>query len=166
MNISKVSCITINTDASFHPKHKVGGYAFYIICDRYKIMKSGAFKKEPKSPLEAEMMCIGNALHTVLYHKDHVESLYLIINTDCKYAIDHIKKQLSPLGKDIYKIWYKVIVKVRSRKNEFRYVKAHSGVDDKRSKVNEWCDSEAKKWMRLSVQNKININIKNGAKNI
>lgn len=28
-----VTCITINTDASFHPKYKVGGFAFYIVCD-------------------------------------------------------------------------------------------------------------------------------------
>lgn len=31
---------------------------------------------------------------------------------------------------------------------EFRHVKAHSGVDDKRSYVNEWCDKEAKRRLR------------------
>jgi ribonuclease HI len=163
---AKVSCITINTDASFHPRYKVGGYAFYIVCDLFKIKKSGKFKKELTGSMDAEMMSIGNALHTLLYQKGAPKSKYLIINTDCQYAITAIKKQSTPLGKEIYKIWNKVILKVGSTNNEIRHVKAHSGVDDKRSKVNEWCDTEAKKWMRESVQNKINNNEKeNSCKN-
>ena len=34
---------------------------------------------------------------------------------------------------------------------EFRHVKAHSGVKDKRSYVNEWCDAEAKKQLRSKM---------------
>jgi len=38
---------------------------------------------------------------------------------------------------------------------EFRHVKAHSGKNDARSFVNEWCDKEAKKWMRYSLNLKL-----------
>lgn len=31
---------------------------------------------------------------------------------------------------------------------EFRHVKAHTGINDKRSYVNDWCDLEAKKQLR------------------
>ena len=34
---------------------------------------------------------------------------------------------------------------------EFRHVKAHSGINDSRSYVNEWCDAEAKKQMWSKV---------------
>ena len=50
-----VNCITINTDASFDCQKKVGGYAFYIISDVFKIKKSGMFKKQPSTAMDAEM---------------------------------------------------------------------------------------------------------------
>ena len=34
---------------------------------------------------------------------------------------------------------------------EFRHVKAHNGVPDARSFINDWCDKEARKWMRQAV---------------
>ena len=46
-------CITINTDASFHPTQKVGGYAFHIVCDHFRIKKGGKFKANPENSEEA-----------------------------------------------------------------------------------------------------------------
>ncbi len=66
---NKLSYLTINTDASFHPEQKVGGYAFYIICDLFKIEKAGKFKANPKSSIDAEMKCFGNAIATILAQK-------------------------------------------------------------------------------------------------
>lgn len=45
---------------------------------------------------------------------------------------------------------------------ELRHVKAHSKVNDARSWVNDWCDKEAKKWMRKlvsDIQEKEKINL-------
>jgi ribonuclease HI len=157
---TEVKCITINTDASFHHAVKVGGYAFYIICDNFKIQKAGQFRNNPESPLEAEIMAIGNALQMLLNQNNIPKSNWLIINTDCMNAIRDIKKQRSELAKKVFKIWQKVIIKTESKRNEFRHVKAHNGTPDARSYVNDWCDREAKKWMRKQVKeiNLSNIN--------
>ena len=40
-------------------------------------------------------------------------------------------------------------------KYDFRHVRAHNGLLDSRSKANNWCDQEAKKWMREAVKLKI-----------
>lgn len=56
---SKVTCITINTDASWCPETNASGYAFYAICDKFKIMKSGNFRSKPNSSWEAELFVLG-----------------------------------------------------------------------------------------------------------
>ncbi len=153
----QVKCITINTDASFHPAKKVGGYAFYIVCDLFKIKKGGRYKKQPKSSEEAEIMCIGNAIATLLAQKELPTATWLIINCDCKWGMDKIKQNQTPLGKIVFKLWQRLITRLGSTHNKMRYVKSHNGTPDKRSWVNDWCDQEAKKWMR-DAANKIRIN--------
>lgn len=37
--------VTINTDASFHPKYKVGAFAFWVVSNQFKITKSGYLKE-------------------------------------------------------------------------------------------------------------------------
>lgn len=153
----RVNCITINTDASFNHSKKVGGYAFYIVCDLFKIQKSGKFKTNPVSAEEAEIMCIGNAIATLLAQKELPSCKWLIINNDCKYGMQKIKSSKGKLAISVHKLWQQLIHRLGSCKNKFRYVAAHTDKDDARSKVNEWCDREAKKWMRISA-NEININ--------
>jgi len=144
--------ITINTDASFHPVHKTAGFAFWIVCNTFKIQKSGNFLRAPKDSEEAEMMCIGNAIVMCL-RQDNLPKLdWFIINTDCMNAVHKIENGVSPLGAEINGYWKKLIEKLGSKKNQFRHVKAHSGKNDSRSYVNEWCDTEAKKWMRDAVK--------------
>ena len=156
--MEKVNCITINTDASFSPQHKVGGYAFYIICDLFKIQKGGMFKKQPKTAMEAELMCMANALHTLSTQKELPSTKWIIINSDCLFSFQHIKrKSQNELGKFVAEKLKEVRHKM-SLNNvimpqfEFRHVKAHNGTNDARSFVNDWCDKEAKKWMRNSVK--------------
>lgn len=151
LNPKKVTCITINTDASFNHEHKVGGYAFYIVCDLFKIQKGGRFKNHPRTPEEAEIMCIGNAIATLLAQKELPACKWLVINTDCTGGMDKIRMQKTPLSIEVNKLWSKLIVKLGSKKNKFRHVKAHNGTPDARSWVNDWCDKEAKKWMRRAV---------------
>lgn len=150
--MKNVNCITINTDASFHPDKKIGGYAFYIICNLFKIQKAGKFKKHPKTAEEAEIMCIGNAIATLLAQKELPASTWLIINNDCQHGMNRIKKQETTLSKEVFKLWSKLITRIGSKKNLFRYVKAHNGTPDARSYINDWCDKEAKKYMRLAVK--------------
>ncbi len=130
------------------PDTKAGGFAFYIVCNSFKIKKGGIFKNNPSNSTQAEMMCIGNALATLAAQEDIPKCTWLIINTDSRQSIDVIQKQSNPLGQKVFTYWSKVISLTGSQKNEFRHVKAHSKIKDARSKANDWCDQEAKRWMR------------------
>lgn len=149
-------CITINTDASFHPIYKVGGYAFYIVCDLFKIQKGGMFKKKAKNAQDCEAMAIANALHTLLAQKELPSTTYIVINSDCIGAY----KSVGLKREGIYRMTAEALRSLRKRtaskkgvpKFDFRHVKAHNGTPDARSYVNDWCDNEAKKWMRSAVE--------------
>ena len=140
--------ITINTDASFCPLTKVGGYAFYIVCNQFKIQKAGEFKTLPKSSIEAETMCIGNAIATLLSQELPNQVNYIIINTDCLNAIHSITMGGGKVYGKVRKLKNKIKRVSKANKLEFRHVKAHNGTPDARSWVNDWCDKEAKKYMR------------------
>ena len=151
-----VGCITINTDASFHPYYKVGGYAFYIVCDLFKIQKGGMFKNKAKNSQDCEAMAIANAIHTLIAQKELPSTTYIVINSDCISAYQAVGLK----RKGIYKITAEALRSLRKRtigkkgvpKFQFRHVKAHNGTPDARSYVNDWCDNEAKRWMRKAVE--------------
>ena len=151
-----VTCITINTDASFCPETGASGYAFYAICDNFKIMKSGNFKKKPTVSWEAELFCLGNAIHTVLSQTDLPESKHIVINTDCDSMIgmlnrpqDKIKQKWGVPVKQVHMLAgrLKNVCKTPKKNLKYRHVKAHTSIKDARTWVNNWCDKEAKKWM-------------------
>lgn len=150
--MKQVTCITINTDASFNHVKKVGGYAFYIVCDLFKIQKSGMFKACPKNAMEAEMMCMANALHTLLAQKELPPTKWIIINSDCLYSFPKItRKSEDKIGRKVAEMLRGVRQRMSMPQYEFRHVKAHNGTPDARSWVNNWCDKEAKKWMRIAA---------------
>jgi ribonuclease HI len=148
-----INCLTINTDASFHPIHKVGGYAFYIICDLFKIEKSGKFKQNPKSSIDAEMKCFGNALATILAQKELPKIKKIVFNTDCLGAVGCVtnKKNKSKVEQLIVKLLNDLKSRTHCKNLEFKHVKAHNGTLDARSWVNDKLDKNAKKWMRQQI---------------
>ena len=152
--------ITINTDASFHPQLKVGGYAFWIVCDLFRITKAGKFKSEPKTPLHAEMMCIGNSLATLIAQKELPRCSWIVINTDCKQAILRIEKPRDEFDRQIKHLLDSLHQKIGA-KIEFRHVRAHTKATDARSFVNDWCDKEAKKYMGKAADEKRKLLLRN-----
>lgn len=147
--------VTINTDASFHHELKYGSYAFWAVCNNFKITRSGAFKKTCLSSDDAESKCIINAIKCVLTTKEPITKI--IVNTDSLNAIALIKGDTHHIRRYItrsktkfkhIKNAFMEVMRKHQVKIEFRHVKAHSGVDDKRSYVNEWCDKQAKKELR------------------
>ena len=141
--------LTINTDASFSQKHKVGTYAFYAVCDKFKIQKSGKLKENMKGSTYAEVMAIGNAISYILDYTDQVKIGRIIINTDCMHAVTTIKKAAGTKGleNEVFRLWQKLIQRCESKDNEFRHVPAHSGTATARKWVNDWCDKAAKSEM-------------------
>ena len=146
--------VTINTDASFNPDFKVGAYAFWIVCNEGKIMQSGAFKSEVKNPTEAEIKCIVNALNA-LFKSEFKGVTKVIINTDCLHfhTYQEKRKKAGDESKEFAKVCQKLITKYSLKRGwiDVRHVKAHSGTDQARKWVNDWCDKAAKIMMRKKV---------------
>lgn len=157
---------TVNTDAGF--SHNSGSYAFWIISNQGKIQKAGVIRKETSSSTQCEIMAISNALHT-LKHSKWIEIDKVIINTDSKGSIEflsNIKSTKAETLKDCIEecrfLMMEVCLKygkgIRDIKTffDFRHVKAHTNKKDARSIVNSWCDNECKKYLKISIKNKLN----------
>jgi ribonuclease HI len=159
--------VTINTDASWHPKFKVGAYAFWIVCDQGRITHAGPLK-EASGPTDAELRCIANALHALL-KSDFTDIQKVIINSDALYAFGMVgkKKQEKSPGRvcaDILTQLKRKHMKVEQRAkpiHEFRHVKAHSGTAEKRKWVNNWCDKAAKRELGKLIHTQQSITISN-----
>lgn len=147
--------LTMNTDASFCPYTKAGGWAFWIKSDRFTLKKSGGFKGDTISSTDAEMKAIANALHFIVSLEKIPTVDCIVINTDSKWSIDRIKTQKKK-GTTVLINQYLQQIKLKTNAKEiiFKHVKAHTGIDDARSWVNEWCDEQAKKHMRKLRQEK------------
>jgi hypothetical protein len=101
-------------------------------------------------------MCIANALHTLLTREDLPTSKLIVINSDCLGAFEKVGLKKEGVGRKVAQILKKVRARMAYRgvilpEYEFRHVKAHTGKTDARSWVNDWCDQEAKKWMRTGL---------------
>lgn len=155
--------ITVNTDASFSNKWKIGAYAFWVISKDFKIKKSGMIKSKVESPTHAECMAIVNALHAVFYmlFQDNTMSKVrmIIVNTDSMNAKhvfenDELKireYRLKKYSQQFYGKFEWMCKKTFGKKCkvefQFRHVKAHQNTDTPRTYINDWCDKEAKKHM-------------------
>lgn len=153
MSYSKVegtSFLTVNTDASFCGKTKAAGFAYYIRCGNFFAKGGGAFKKlKPSTPHEAELFAIGNAIAICLATDGIGKVSNIVINTDCKSLIYKLKTGSGGENfKMVYNLIKKLQAKTKSSRIMIRHVESHSGIDDKKSHVNEWCDKEAKLHMR------------------
>lgn len=159
--------VTINTDASLLA-NKYAGYAFWIVCNDGRIQKAGKIKEIIKSPSDAELCCIANALYILSKSKWKGISK-VIVNTDSKISIDSLNGTSGIPSNNKFKrkcydeaMFSMMEILIKSGRSirevytffEFRHVKAHSGVKDARSVVNEWCDQQSKKYSNLRKQEK------------
>lgn len=155
--------VTINTDAGFFHIDRVGSFAYWIKADDLHLKGSGMFKGKCKSPLDAELKAIINALH-VLRKANHKGIKKIIFNRDNINATS--RKNGSQLQNKIYLMLRELrnksikegAIKGRYPFYEFRHVRAHTDKEDKRSWVNNWCDKECKiqlaKWNAANRQRK------------
>jgi ribonuclease HI len=158
--------VTINTDASFSRANKVGSYAFWIVCDLFIIKRHGMLKGRVERPEDAEFKCIINALHTLLKREQSLLATKIIFNTDCLNVIHVMKKskkeiKLYKLDKWGYPLKEKfcnmLSKKMRKVQLDFRHVKSHVEIKDKRSYVNDWCDQKAKEEMSKWLEQNKNL---------
>lgn len=149
--------VTINTDASFNNKHRVGTFAFWIISNEGKITMSGAFRKKINYPQVAEFRCLMNAFH-VMFIANWKGVKKVIVNTDCLDVIHLLKNdeaeikkfKLNRFGKN-FRIELVLLLKKNNfniKDVEFRHVKSHQHTETTRNYVNQWCDDNAKGEMK------------------
>lgn len=152
--------LTINTDASFHAHIKRGSYAFWAICNDFKLCKYGVFREQIADPTEAEIKAIINAVYVSLRQNSR-RITRIIINTDCLFAKigwegwqglgEKAKAKWRPLIKRLRRIiddYFPLL----SKKTEIRHVKAHDNTETARNWVNDWCDQKAKEAIKDVVK--------------
>jgi ribonuclease HI len=149
---------TINTDASFSRRNKRGTYAFWSVFNGGTIKRSGILRGKVSDSTEAEIKCILNALYKTLY--DEAEITRVIVNTDSMHAIYILEGDQERISKHRIKDREYLRYRFNKIKKEFpcvvnysfRHVKAHSGIKDARSYVNDWCDAQAKGQMSILIK--------------
>lgn len=129
---------TVNTDASFCPRTKAGGWACWIAIDGgLKIKKSGVFHKRPKSAAEAEFWAMLNGAWLAA----HNGATNLLVQGDCTGALKKLRLDTPERRALFVQIPHKVTIRTK-------WVKAHKHTETARHWVNDWCDKQAKRHMR------------------
>lgn len=149
--------VTVNTDASYSDKYKRGTYAFWIVCNEFRMQSSGALKNPLGRSEMAEFQCIINALHFLFSVPTKRQITKIFLNTDCLNVIHLVNDDKAAINKYKLEGWgkslvnkYKKTIKaygIITEQVEFRHVKAHVEIDSSRSYVNDWLDKAAKKEM-------------------
>lgn len=140
---------TINTDASFSPKHKRGAWAYWIKGDNnFSSRDSGALDGRIRSSLHAELLSFQKALQVIhqITKPEHRGAVLLFVNTDCMFVIHTLDGTIKSKSEQNKILIQQVQNEVKEYKTSARHVKAHVYKDqDSRTWVNNWCDREAKK---------------------
>lgn len=162
--------VTINSDASFSRTYKVGTYAYYIICDKFRYQASGFVKTDIGNPNEAEAASLANALHFLKTNADKIGQISkIIVNTDSKAAIKSINRKAAhgSLFETCFLLFreLRIINKISPHGRPFyelRHVKAHVSKAERKPRhhINEWCDKEArvqmgKRLAMIEMENKL-----------
>lgn len=149
--------VTIQTDASHCPKHRVAGYAFWITCNRGRFGGGGEIVKPVSNNNVAEMMAIANALwygieRGIIHPKDT-----LLIQSDSLRAMELLEGKREVIAHDEYDVrhYFRILIRTYDLSFKFRHVKAHTSVKDKRSISNRLCDRKAKHSMRLARERRV-----------
>lgn len=145
---------TIMTDASFCPDTGASGWGIYVRNQKRLFKLGGNFKENPKCAFEAELMAIAiGVLHSV---KEGLvqEGFHMLIQTDCKMAINALNGHNGVFDKSSYHLVERVRQTFREVKKKykvtwmFRHVKAHVPGRAPRNWANEQCDKLAREFMR------------------
>jgi ribonuclease HI len=150
--------VTINTDASYNSKLKIGAFSFWMVSNNGRLFGAGQLKGEIKHSSEAEFKSILNAMHFLKDKSGWTGIDKIIINTDSQQALDMINGKKTHAWAVVLKKSFNELRKQMKCDVEARKVKAHSGLDEKRKWVNNWCDKAAKKIIRSNIKKPTNEN--------
>lgn len=143
---------TVITDASWDSRTLAGGWAAWIRIDgvRGPIKGSGPLLKLPDQADTAEIMAAINGMHVARSHGAGP----ILLQTDCLLVVRMINRQARMKQMTRWQ-GYTEQAGLDLGGLTAKHVKGHTTIDDARSYVNRWCDTEAKRHMRL-VRTRLN----------
>lgn len=129
---------TVNTDASWCPNTKAGGWAAWVAIDGGTRLKhAGQFHRRPKSSGEAEYWALLNGAWLAARHG----ATELLLQSDCTGALAKVVKRHEPEVAALHELCEGLSIRTK-------WVKAHTHKGTARHWVNDWCDRQAKKHMK------------------
>lgn len=146
--------LIIFSDASHDPNTGKAGYSFVIQDLQYNTLhyKSGVLKNAETSQI-AEMQTIVNAVAFI--HKNFDDVTGLLVVGDCIGCMHNLQRGFKKKNsrktlkrRKIRDVYIKLIVDKRIAVT-FHHVRAHTSEDDHFSRINRWCDLQAKKQIQL-----------------
>jgi ribonuclease HI len=150
--------VDIVFDASYCPINKFGTYCFYVRQgDSFGFSSSGLLKK-CSSPTEAELMALVNSLHALKKSVLSGKVTFITIHSDCMNIFGKVS---SSTENEIGVKAFETIIEIMQRTEGFKrhkifykmqHVKAHTGKQDKISRLNEYCHNQAKIQLNLRRQ--------------
>jgi ribonuclease HI len=155
--------ITVCTDAGFKKTHKqsVAIWATYIRTPEKTIHSSGIMSKDCKGSSHAELYAVANALH-ILNQNFDLTKYKVIFYSDSLYALkNHIDGSITKTKSkaDRQKVYDKYIRPYldKAAAYEARHVKAHLpksqwGATPARFYMQDWCDQEVHRVMKIGIQ--------------
>jgi ribonuclease HI len=143
---------TVITDASWDSRTLAGGWAAWIRIDGVQgpIKGSGPLLKQPDQADTAEIMAAINGIYLARSRGAGA----ILLQTDCVLVVSMIR-QTAKQKQMIRWNDYADRADINLGSLTAKHVKGHTRVDDARSYVNRWCDSEAKRHMRV-VRSRLN----------
>jgi ribonuclease HI len=141
--------ITVFADASFCPKSKASGIAFWCRDDNNILQHSQGIMWDVESNGEAELVALCSAIDFALRHLESEPGYILVAQSDCLEAIEKLD---GDKGSNLNQVAFIAMalseLKRRGVILRTKHVKGHTGKEDARSYVNRWCDHNARKQMR------------------
>lgn len=145
---------TVICDASFCHKTRSGGWAVWINVNytdgrhenHVRIKQAGQFKSRPRSSEHAEQMACLIGIWFAVKH----EAQDVLVQTDCLSLVQTMGYGTSKKNRREYLDAQLNHWPNHAGRIQWRHVKGHNlkNVNDRRTYVNDWCDKQAKRYMR------------------
>lgn len=144
--------VTLMTDASHCPSTGAGGFGFWCVSNRGKLMGGKPLSGRIQDAYQAEIKGVANSLVIGFRAGIIQQGDKVIIQLDNLAVVTGINGKLKKIRKDINQV-LNFINSFKIENNlsiECRHVKGHSKNTDSRSTANKHCDSRAKEQMKLA----------------
>ena len=150
--------VTVISDASYCPDHRVAGYGYWIACARRKVGGGGQIVHEVGDVNTAEMMALANTLWHGISEQIILPGDTILFQTDSLGAIDrlqNIKRVATTEQQKTVQAYFEKTISRLDLAVQFRHVKGHTVLTDARYVANRMCDKRAREQMRAARKAKV-----------